>query len=422
MFAQEDRTQRAQSQGIARAEFVNQIPNLRPDCLKDLASTFYQFLLVVCAVFRDELMKGCDQPANSSHEVLYSQFNKALKQLITPEAVNLSIGDVLCVMFGKFQVVESTALEGAIPNWKSLTQLDGAYTLCKQLSHWSKKWNLDEDWCRDHALTTLRNLLTDEYLKWSFLRHMNSMLSLYQEWQKSDPRSPEPQLDFVSFLFVRALESIVTHPMNMKKAWDQASTDIKINVFAVQFFLSVEMHGKHGDPKPLEFESQDIRFTCPGFNSIRHSQTDYEELVTAEFRLVLNKWERDQILEWLKSDGQKTKSVPSTHGILTRFRETLKKHIEEQNRRTGPFQKRLVKVTPRPRLTEHLNWTIDYQLPPTQGLVDIAAAHDADTSTVARAVNDSLHLIGLTKRPDAKPGRIAGRKNTYSKTLKHLGR
>jgi hypothetical protein len=43
-----------------------------------------------------------------------------------------------------------------------------------------------------------------------------------------------------------------------------------------------------------------------------------------------------------------------------------------------------------------------------------------NVTTVMRGVDDVLNLIGLPKRPDAKPGRIRGRKNRYE--LRMLGR
>jgi len=41
-----------------------------------------------------------------------------------------------------------------------------ADSLCEKILQWSKRWNLDADWCRDHALAVLRGWLLNDTLKW----------------------------------------------------------------------------------------------------------------------------------------------------------------------------------------------------------------------------------------------------------------
>lgn len=76
----------------------------------------------------------------------------------------------------------------------------------------------------------------------------------------------------------------------------------------------------------------------------------------------------------------------------------------------------------RRNLAQHLEWTVRYQVS-RETLISIAQdAGVNNASSVSRAVSDILKLIGLRKRPDAKPGRTRGTKNKRTPMLRALGR
>lgn len=73
-------------------------------------------------------------------------------------------------------------------------------------------------------------------------------------------------------------------------------------------------------------------------------------------------------------------------------------------------------------LTQHLEWTVRYQVN-RDTLAEIAKAAGVNNpSSVSRAVDNILCQIGLEKRSDARPGRALGSRNQTSPILRSLGR
>jgi hypothetical protein len=76
----------------------------------------------------------------------------------------------------------------------------------------------------------------------------------------------------------------------------------------------------------------------------------------------------------------------------------------------------------RAHLMRNLAWTVRVQVL-GQSQNYIAYKRRKQASTVIRAVNDTLNLLGLTKRPDAKPGRQKGQKespDSWRRTVKRV--
>jgi hypothetical protein len=76
-------------------------------------------------------------------------------------------------------------------------------------------------------------------------------------------------------------------------------------------------------------------------------------------------------------------------------------------RQAAKSQHELVDVDDKPKLQEHIEWTVRYQVG-GEGLSQIAFSirqqeGGLQASTVSRAVEEVLSLIRLVKRPDAKP-------------------
>jgi hypothetical protein len=73
-------------------------------------------------------------------------------------------------------------------------------------------------------------------------------------------------------------------------------------------------------------------------------------------------------------------------------------------------------------LTQHLEWSVRYQVN-RDTLAEIAKAAGVNNpSSVSRAVDNILCQIGLEKRSDARPGRTRGSRNQTSPILRSLGR
>jgi len=52
----------------------------------------------------------------------------------------------------------------------------GHNTLLDRIDEWSRRWNLDAEWCRDHALTVLRTWLFNHELRWAVRACTSSLL------------------------------------------------------------------------------------------------------------------------------------------------------------------------------------------------------------------------------------------------------
>jgi hypothetical protein len=325
-------------------------------------------------------------------------------------------------MFGRFRVIDSLKLNQAFPNWHQVNAVKYAADFCDRLREWSANWNLNEDWCRDHAIAALRNELCGEDLKWSFLGHRKAFAAI---WAETVTAVSENDLEDVLPTFIGIACNLVRTRSNgaLVKAWDWAASELMISALISRHSLSVEVHGGGGDPEPFEFKWPELEFVRPGFNVVRESKSRYKRRMGLEFRIYLKEQERSKLLSFLNDETRtfSEKDLAPNRGALQGFKRQLEQHVTETVEKTSTSQQYFVKTIKRPQLSKHLRWTVEYQIPPVSTLSEIAEAHEIDMSSVSRSVTPSLKLLGLRKRPDAR-GRIPGSKNTYQKVLKNLGR
>ena len=62
---------------------------------------------------------------------------------------------------GPIQCWGIDVVRDAFPSWASLRESEKTALLRDKLTVWSRRWNLDFDWYRNHALATLRHWLED---------------------------------------------------------------------------------------------------------------------------------------------------------------------------------------------------------------------------------------------------------------------
>ena len=248
------------------------------------------------------------------------------------------------------------------------------------------------------------------------------MTTIFAEALSNSASAAHSSLVPLGFILTHALALLRTHTdSGIGKAWLWAVHEISNAVLWSRLTLSIQVHGGLGDPENFQFKWREFEFVRHGFNSLRETQSQYKRRTDLEFRLYLNKKENAELVKLLNNEANPSPvdEFAHHHGVLRVFRKELDRHVRTTVMKTKAATRGLVKIRRKPKLNEHLLWTVEYQVSPGKGLAEIA---EADPSTISRAINDSLSLIGLDKRPDAKPGRTLGRKNKYDKNLADLGR
>jgi hypothetical protein len=424
LYTHEEKGDNAESRRHARAEFLKLIPDLRPDCISDLSRAgFLEFVYVVCERFQAQLLSGSKGTNLTGKHVFISLLFRAFQKIATDGLLNQSIGDLLCLTFAQFHVIDAQTLEREFPSYEQVQHIDSAQTLYQSILEWSTKWHLEADWCREHAFDTLRNTLSDDSLKWSLLASYYSpfLRSIYSEAISSDMTKTADS----SGLIVVLSEALVTLQSDsgelLDRGWQWAAQEITHDLLWSRVQLNVNIHGNNGDPKPFRFKWKDIDFMRPGYNPLAETQTQYKRRLELEFRLLLNDRERAVLISLRKDESKPYLNAAINSGLLQRFRERLDKHIKTIIDRTAKRTRELVRIKKRTQLNRNLKWTIDYQLYPGCTLAEIAKG-TIDQSVVAKAIDDCLKLLDLSKRPDAKRGRKTGSINKYPKSLSRLAR
>jgi hypothetical protein len=152
-----------ESRLLARASFLTSILRLRPDVVKDLWQTVLPaFRLAVLVHFHSEVFQGID-PAEYQKE----------KEKEFIEAPQLCGDYLVDLIQRKLSLRHTTLVTGDNPlrhaffSFDSITKVDGYEILVEQLHEWSKRWNLNAEWCRDHALAVLRAWLSHNEIRWA---------------------------------------------------------------------------------------------------------------------------------------------------------------------------------------------------------------------------------------------------------------
>jgi|GEM_PF-2831792 len=389
-------SERSNSALEARAVFLYSVLDLRPEVVTDLwTKAFIEFTRVVAHRFRRELL-GQDALDASGSTVLARLVVEAVRKVEASDDSSLGDARILALTFATFTKINLDELEAAFPDWDSLKGSKQLRSVSKTINDWSVHWNLDAGWCRDHALSVLRHWIADETLKWAFL-------------------SPgtKSQLE--------------------QKGWRGATSS---RIWEVQYSRFGDALGiLGGDLKPFEFRWQGAIFNAAAWNYLKEKETHWRLRTRLKFSVWLSEKELEKIGP-LADDSASTEITSSElgralawrHGLLTKFDVALRSYIAGMRlkRKAAESQHRLIEVDDKPKLQEHIEWAVKYQVG-GEGLLQIGSSIRAEgggihPSTVSRAVDEALSLIGLQKRSDAKPGRRYGRKNRTPRILHDLGR
>jgi hypothetical protein len=381
----------------ARAVFLYSVLDVRPDVVTDLwAKAFMNFTRLVAHRFRSELVGTDSHEAQAGSDVLNRLLVEAVRKVKASDDSNLTDERILALTFAPFAQIDLDQLEGAFPDWDSLKGSKQMRSVRKTIKDWSVDWNLDAGWCRDHALSVLRHWVADETLKWVFL-------------------SPGTKSQ---------LEG---------KGWQRATSAKIWEVQSLRFGDALSIVGKN--LKPFEFRWRGAVFGAPAWNYLKEKDTDWRSRTQLKFIV----WLAEKELETIGPIASETASTDVTsmeidraltwrYGAMKKFDTALRSYLRSRRlmRKASKSQHKLLEVDKKPKLQEHIEWAVRYQVG-GEGLLQVgsgvrAAAGGVQPSTVSRAVEDVLSLVGLLKRPDARPGRIPGRKNRTPRILRELGR
>lgn len=380
----------------ARAVFLSLILDLYPSVAEDLWNkAFFDFSFAVAHRFKTELLAEQAQTMKSGQEVLSCLLLEAMKRQ-GAESSKLSEEIAVGVTFGSFREINSDQLESIFPNWASLMNLEETASVSKAVHEWSIHWNLDADWCRDHALNVLCEWVADEHLKWVFLSP-----------------STRTQLE--------------------RKGWRRAVTATIWNVQWSRVRDALNIFD--GDLNPFEFHWRGSVFEAPAWNYLKDKEADWRRRIRVRFNIWVSEMELERIgplkeegaLEELTA-GEIDSQLAWRNGALSKFNSSVRDYLRRRKvaREAVRSDHDLVEVDEKPKLLPHIEWAVKYQLG-GQSLSQIGStvrgsAGGVEPSTVSRAVEEVLSLIGLKKRPDAKPGRSLGRKGKRPQILRNLGR
>jgi hypothetical protein len=378
-----------------RTQFLEVIVRLKPQVVADLWETaFPAFKLAVIRRFAKEIFNGIEdvsgyfdeQQKKHLHDPDSTYFHLLQRRLeqatgappygafaVLSEKPELKdkVNEVIRDYVAAFQeglavkLIQSklTTEFGVDPiRWKFRFYADIAgrndeQGLAAAIQKWSEKWNLNADWCRDHAVAVLR------------------------EWLS------HPQLSSVGlYTAAQAMQ---------RTGWASASHEMLFASISSRISADAAVYGAQG-PKPLKFRWRDQEFEREGFHRLRESQKEYRQRSLAEFELWLSDKRRPGLLEVLHSNDEEADcKIDSLHEILTRFTNALNQHIRATLQATDESAQRLAKGKTKRLLPVHIRWAVEFHVPPRKTLDEIVEFENS-AEAVAGVLRDTSPK-GLTR-------------------------
>jgi hypothetical protein len=326
----------------ARAVFLSLLLHVVPDVAADLWSkAFFEFLYIVADRFKHELLGEQANTVNSGGLVIAHLLAEAIDQLKTDDDLNTNEDTMLCLAFARFRRIDSDQLKEAFADWNSLMNSDEMVGLKTKIHEWSVRWNLDADWCRDHALAVLCEWAVDETLRWAFL-----------------PSGTYSQLQ--------------------RKGWQRATTARIWHVQWSRVFDGLSI--LNGNLNPFEFAWRGAGFDAPAWNYLKQKERDWRLRTRLKFSVWLSQKELERIGP-LTDEATSTeliskevdKALGWRNGSLTKFEAAMRAYLGRMRllRQAAKSQHELVDVDDKPKLQEHIEWTVRYQVG-GEGLSQIA--------------------------------------------------
>lgn len=328
----------------ARASFLRSIFYLRPNVVADLWDTaLSEFKQVVLARFFREIFNGIDpksylkekhEKCLAGAETICDHLVDLIQQRLSPDNSVLGLSDDL--------------VRKAFFSYGSATNSPENKSLITKIDAWSRRWNLNEDWCRDHALAVLRRWLFDRELKWVGLFNFAQPTRIQQGGWISTVSELETEAPFSNVLIELDLESDSEFPAPLKFSPRNRRSD-------------------------FSFENR--------WNLARESELEFKMRVRLEFRLALAEAEVSR-LKTLRQQPELLRtatareferllteiSLSGRNGVLESFERELQNYIANVNDwRTKAKLQYNLEEGPQPPRDEHLRWLILCRIPNKDG-------------------------------------------------------
>ncbi|HEY0763697.1 MAG TPA: hypothetical protein VGD61_15095 [Pyrinomonadaceae bacterium] len=383
----------------ARAQFLESVLRLKPQVVADLwGKAFPEFKLAVIRRFAKEILNGIedigryfeeqqnkfledlqDQDSNYFH-LLHRKLEETtgarpygafellserpdLKEKINEVIQHFLIGfqnasvvkliqSKLTIEFGGDPITQEFRFYAAI------AERDEDKALAAAIQIWSETWNLNADWCRDHAVAVLREWLS---------HHQLSSVGFYS-----------------------------TEQAMQGTGWASATHELLFASVASRVSTETAVYGMHG-PKPLQFKWGSYNFERPGFNRLRESRRAYKEKSLAAFELYLSEKRRKPLLELVNSDeGGRDPKLEPYYEVLKQFKKVLNWHICETLKATDKAAGELIKINRKPALSNHVRWAVEFHVAPIKTLDEIVEFEESAIA-IAEVLRDS-NPKGLTRQ------------------------
>jgi hypothetical protein len=421
----------------ARVLFLESVVRIRPHVVTDLWDTALpDFKWAVLRHFREQIFEGISdleeyiaEKCKESFEAQDSFENARLLRKLETVALQWQSGGatddlaeshkrvieehvkafhdrlLLDLLQSKLEpaIMEPHPIRMEFFGWHSIVEKLEYETLSARLRQWSARWNLDANWCRDHALAVLREWLLDRNLKW---------MDPYFH-----PSAPTVQAHGWT---------LATNEVEFSRLSSRVEVDCAVHgVPDKPAVLKTRWLGCYSLPAPQDYE----KCFCLSFesfwNTAKESEPDFKRRAHLDFRIALAEVEAI----WLKQMKEEEKLYSSNSkefekklawrkGALEKFEEDLKEYVAKMKnkRQAAKSEHSLVEGGPTPQ-NENLTteWLIQYQVPQDGDCLsyqDIEKAQNVTTYSrdyLRKVVESRAKLIALPLRdPRLHAGRPEG--------------
>lgn len=368
---------------MGRVAFLKWIQVLRPHVLSDLWDTcMFEYQCAIVGHFGKQIIEGLDDP-NEYFQTKQAEFEKAPNESPNP-------------MVARIQQKLSPGGPGSSPTlvrtyfrlWALLTGNE-TVALREAILKWSKRWNLNNDWCRDHALTVLQEWLFHDFFKWLHIT----------------PHSKESL---------------------QMTGWSLALHEIEADAILGQVLADEQLHGSGKNPEVFRFRSEGwlADAFAIDWNATDESEVEFKKRALVNFRISLDQVELHRLRPLAANDAERRrlharqfkKELAWRNGILRKFETQLQGYVEKmvQQRQEA---KRGQTVVEAPSLVkdEAFKWLVLYQVPDENNRclaylkIKKAEATDLTEVRVRQCIKAAADLIDLQLH---EPSLNAGRRRS----------
>jgi hypothetical protein len=291
------------------------------------------------------------------------------------------------------------------PSWQEVRTTVDAIAVYKALTEWSRRWNLNAEWCLDYALIAI----------WLYCHPIHQRFVLGSEMSNPYVWDGHYANAFSDGALLREL--LVGRRRTPYKQ-EQNDWQMLLSKFDGQpkgFFLLPILHIYNAEPRPPE--------GWPKWDSTQEPRESY-----------LSRIRKESLESIGKNPFLSTGHLQRKRGLVNSILKIANSYCDKVEKAQRAIGLRRVKFSK--NIERNLLWSVEFQI---LGKTYTAIANDyslqqskkagngttaeINVTTVKRAVENTLKFIGLKKRPDSGPGRKRGTADAApARITRRLGR